>query len=149
MKDGVVQQIATPPELYAQPANLHVARFMGYRNVLDLAVEREDGDRVVLAGPDIKLTGTRKQPLSGGRAAVAIRPEEMALVNSHAAPVSDNTIAGCVDNVEYCGRDSLVDIVTASGTRLHLRSAAMVALGDAVRVRVPVERALVYAGEMA
>src|SRR6266481_5418764 len=36
MKDGVVQQIGTPREVYAQPANLHVARFMGYRNVLEV-----------------------------------------------------------------------------------------------------------------
>ena len=41
MKDGVVQQIAAPPDVYAQPANLHVARFMGYRNVLELDVARE------------------------------------------------------------------------------------------------------------
>ena len=34
MKDGVVQQVANPHDVYAQPANLHVARFMGYRNVL-------------------------------------------------------------------------------------------------------------------
>ena len=149
MKDGVVQQIATPHDVYAQPANLHVARFMGYRNVLDLAIEREEGDRVTLGGPDIQLTGTRKQPLTGGRAAVAIRPEEMALVNGYVAPAGDNTIAGRVDNVEYCGRDSLVDIVTASGTRLHVRSTGMVGLGDAVSLRVPVERALVYAGEAA
>ncbi len=38
MKDGVVQQIGPPIEVYAQPANLHVARFMGYRNVLELDV---------------------------------------------------------------------------------------------------------------
>src|SRR5881397_3344116 len=61
MKDGVVQQIATPPELYAQPANLHVARFMGYRNVLEVDVVREDGERVTVAAPDVNLTGLRKQ----------------------------------------------------------------------------------------
>src|SRR6267378_1197316 len=57
MKDGIVQQIAVPHEVYAQPANLHVARFMGYRNVLDLGVVREEGDRVVLKGADFGLTG--------------------------------------------------------------------------------------------
>jgi len=141
LKDGVVQQVATPPEVYAQPANLEVARFMGYRNVLELAVEREDNGRVLLAGSDIKLTGTRKQPLAGGRACVAIRPEELTLGDG---PSGVNTIAGRVENVEYCGRDSLVDIVTASGALLHARSARPVALGENVRVHVPAERALVY-----
>src|SRR3954463_4798079 len=44
MKDGLVQQVAAPEDVYGQPANLHVARFMGYRNVLTLkAGARHDG----------------------------------------------------------------------------------------------------------
>jgi hypothetical protein len=49
-----------------------------------------------------------------------------------------------VDNVEYCGRDSLLDVVTPSGTLLHVRGPVATALNDTVRVYVPVERALVY-----
>jgi putative spermidine/putrescine transport system ATP-binding protein len=79
LKDGVVQQIATPAEVYLQPANLHVARFMGYRNVLELEVVRENGDQVALQGQDIALTGVRRQPLTGTRAVVAIRPEEISV----------------------------------------------------------------------
>src|SRR6266516_1475357 len=60
MKEGAAQQIAPPAQVYAQPANLSVARFMGYRNVLELDVVSEDGDRVTLSGPDIRFTGTRK-----------------------------------------------------------------------------------------
>src|SRR5581483_9814152 len=70
MKDGVVQQIAPPRDVYLQPANLHVARFMGYRNIVELPIEREEGDRVVLGGTDLYLTGVRKQPLTDGRAVV-------------------------------------------------------------------------------
>jgi putative spermidine/putrescine transport system ATP-binding protein len=144
MKDGVVQQIAAPSEVYSQPANLHVARFMGYRNVLQLDVLRQDSDRVVMKGSDIALTGVRKQPLTNGRAAVAIRPEEIVLGDG---PGGVNTIAARVENVEYCGRDSLVDVVTAAGTMLHVRAPVTIAMGDQVRVHVPVERALVYPGE--
>jgi putative spermidine/putrescine transport system ATP-binding protein len=144
LKDGVVQQIAAPKEVYAQPANLHVARFMGYRNVLQLDVAREDGDRVVLKGSDVGLTGMRKQPLKGVRAAVAIRPEEILLGEG---PGGINTISARVENVEYCGRDSLLDVVTPSGTLLYVRASGTIALGDTVRVHVPVERALVYPGE--
>ena len=146
MKDGVVQQIAAPPEVYAQPANLAVARFMGYRNVLDLAVEGEQGGRVTLSGPDLRLTGVRKQDLSGGRASAAIRPEEIVVGEG---PGGANTIAGRVENVEYCGRDSLIDLVTPSGVLMHLRAAGHVAMGDQLRVHVPVERVLVYPFEAA
>jgi len=141
MKDGVVQQVAVPMDVYAQPANLHVARFMGYRNVLELDVAGTDGDRVTLAGPDVRLTGTRKQPLTGTRAAVAIRPEEIFVGEG---PGGLNTIGARVDNVEYCGRDSLLDVVTPSGTLLHVRGPVTTQHGDLVRVHVPVERALVY-----
>ncbi len=141
MKDGVVQQIASPQEVYAQPSNLHVARFMGYRNVLDLDIAREDGDRVALTGPDIALTGVRKQSLNGTRAAVAIRPDDI-VVGADAG--ADNVIVARVENVEYGGRDSLLDVVTPSGTLLHVRGPVTAARGDAVRVHVPVERALVY-----
>ncbi len=144
MKEGAAQQIAPPKEVYAQPANLSVARFMGYRNVLELDVASEDGERVTLSGPGIRLTGTRKLPLAGKRGAVAFRPEEVALVDAAGAA---NAIAGQVVNVEYGGRDSLVDVKTPGGTLLHVRSVRQPALGDAVAVQVPVERALVYPAE--
>ncbi|HTS20685.1 MAG TPA: ABC transporter ATP-binding protein [Casimicrobiaceae bacterium] len=141
MKDGVVQQIASPQEVYTQPANLAVARFMGYRNVLELGIERQDGDRVVLSRDDIRLAGVRKQPLSGGSACVAIRPEELTV---DAGADAANSIVGRVDNIEYGGRDSLVAVTTRSGVLLHVRSHVPVAIGQEVRVHVPVERALVY-----
>jgi putative spermidine/putrescine transport system ATP-binding protein len=141
MKDGVVQQIGTPQEVYAQPANLAVARFMGYRNVLELGIEREDGERIVLSHADLRLTGVRKQAPANGRAAVAIRPEEVVIGDG---PGGLNTIVGRVDNVEYGGRDSLIDVTTRSGVRLHVRSHAPMAIGEEVRVHVPVERALIY-----
>ncbi|HTP99879.1 MAG TPA: ABC transporter ATP-binding protein [Casimicrobiaceae bacterium] len=143
MKDGVVQQIGTPQEVYAQPANLHVARFMGYRNVLTLDVTRQGGDRIEVAGEGIALTGIPKQAVAGPRAAVAIRPEEMVLGDD----AGGNVIEGQVANVEYCGRDALLDVVTGGGTRLHVRGAVTIKRGDAVRVHVPAERALVYPAE--
>ena len=47
LQRGQMQQIGTPEELYARPANLEVARFMGYRNMLDLDAERGRRRRVV------------------------------------------------------------------------------------------------------
>src|SRR5271170_2743356 len=141
LKDGTVQQVGTPTEVYARPANLHVARFMGYRNVLELDVVREDGDRVEVRGQDVALTGVRRQPLAGARAMVAIRPEEITVGEG---PGGINTLAGRVSNVEYCGRDALLEVITASGTLLQVRGPVGIARDDTVRVHVPVERALVY-----
>jgi putative spermidine/putrescine transport system ATP-binding protein len=144
MKDGVVQQIGTPEEVYAEPANLHVARFMGYRNVIELPITGERDGQVTLASADINLRGVRKQALSGDRAMVAIRPEEITMTPSR---IDTNVIAARVDNVEYGGRDSLVEVVTPDGTRLHVRAGGRFDLGASVMVHVPPERVLVYPQE--
>ena len=141
MKDGLVQQIGAPEEVYAQPANLHVARFMGYRNVLELDVEEVNGDFVVLSGSGLRLQGILKEPLAGKRACAAIRPEEIIEGEDGA-----NRMEGRVDSVEYCGRDSLIDVLTGGGVRLHARSARRVAAGAPLQLTVPRERVLVYPG---
>src|SRR6267378_6166141 len=143
MKDGVVQQIAAPQEIYAQPANLHVARFMGYRNVLELEVRQVNGNAVVLGGNGLRLEGVVKQPLQR-RAMAAIRPEDFIVEKS-----TVNLIDGRIEAVEYCGRDSLLDVRTASGVLVHARMSASAVLGEAVRISVPPERVLVYPAEAA
>ena len=78
MKDGVAQQIAPPEEVYLQPSNLDVARFMGYRNVLELDVAGEDGDRVTLDRTrDPAYRHAQAAARQGARAAVAMRPDEV------------------------------------------------------------------------
>ncbi len=141
MKDGLVQQVAGPEEVYAQPSNIHVARFMGYRNVLELKVGSRNGNAAMLEGAGLGLQGTVKQDLSGSRASVAIRPEDLSV---GAGP---NAIKGHVENVEYGGHDSLVDVKTAQGVLLHARTGARVSIGDEVSLTVSPERVLVYPAE--
>jgi putative spermidine/putrescine transport system ATP-binding protein len=140
MKDGRVQQIAVPAEIYGQPANLDVARFMGYRNVLSLDVSGQGAGRAQLSGQGLSLEGTIKLPL-GAKAAAAIRPEELVVGDG------PNGIEGTIDSVEYSGRDSLLDVVTTGGLRLHVRSTVHPAMGAKVRLSVPPERVLVYPAE--
>jgi hypothetical protein len=71
---------------------------------------------------------------------VAIRPEEAELADAGTV----DAIVGKVTNVEYCGRDSLVDVLTPGGTVFHVRAVRPPRLGDTAHVRVPAERALVY-----
>jgi len=141
MKDGLVQQVAGPEEVYAQPSNIHVARFMGYRNVLELKVGARNGNDVTLEGSGLGLQGTAKQELYGPRASVAIRPEDLSV---GAGP---NAITGRVENVEYGGHDSLVDVKTAQGVLLHARTGARVKIGDEVSLTASPDRVLVYPAE--
>jgi putative spermidine/putrescine transport system ATP-binding protein len=143
MKDGLVQQVAAPEDVYAQPANLHVARFMGYRNVLTLKAGARNGERVTLEGSGLGLEGTAKQELSGRQAAVAIRPEDISVGNG------PNAMPGKVANVEYGGHESLIDVRVGSNVLLHVRTDARVKMGDAVTLTIPPGRVLVYPAETA
>jgi len=138
MKDGSAQQIAVPQDIYAHPANLHVARFMGYRNVLEMDVDGVAGDSIRVSGKGLSLAGTGSAA-SQRRAWVAIRPEDFSVENE-----GPNRIAGTVHNVEYGGRDSLIDLITPAGEVLHVRTPKTLRVGDAITVSVPVDRVLVY-----
>jgi putative spermidine/putrescine transport system ATP-binding protein len=144
MKDGVAQQIATPQEVYRHPANLHVARFMGYRNVIEVDIEDTNGNAVVVSRDGLRLQGVARQPLAGRRACVAIRPEDLSVESLGA-----NVIAGRVDNVQYYGHDSLIDVVTPSGLLLHARTPVGSSIGETIKLAIAPERVLVFAPESA
>lgn len=85
MKDGVVQQVDTPQNLYDHPCNLFVAGFMGspQMNFLDATVKVE-GEIAYLqiAGNSIKLSATKSKKLVDGGydgkvVTFGIRPEDV------------------------------------------------------------------------
>jgi multiple sugar transport system ATP-binding protein len=86
MNEGVIQQIATPDEIYSAPANTFVAAFIGSppMNLLDAEVSMHEGEVAALHGP----TGTRmalsgyefaRRPEPGQAIKVGMRPEHFAL----------------------------------------------------------------------
>ena len=85
MKDGVIQQVDTPQNLYEKPQNLFVAGFMGspQMNFLDAVVE-VNGDAVNLKVADISIPlppAKAKKLIEGGYAGktvtFGIRPEDV------------------------------------------------------------------------
>ncbi|WP_394778910.1 ABC transporter ATP-binding protein [Undibacterium sp.] len=144
MKDGLVQQIGTPQEVYGQPSNLHVARFMGYRNELVLDVSSQDGQGAHLTGPGISLTGIPKSAL-GKRAAVSIRPEEFTICAAGEHP--GNSITANVESVEYYGCESLFMLRTQDRSRLYVRATGNAKPGDNMTISVPRDRVLAYPSE--
>jgi len=140
LHDGVVQQIGTPEELYGRPANLLVARFMGYRNILEFDLTGTDGGTAQLASGGLQLRGSPQSTALGSRVTAAIRPEEIALGSSR------NAIIGTVSQVEYCGRDYLVDVMTDAGI-LYLRTERRLQPEERVQLSVAPERVLVFPSE--
>ncbi|MEU4743707.1 ABC transporter ATP-binding protein [Actinosynnema sp. NPDC023658] len=140
LRDGAVQQVGSPEEVYAQPRNQYVAGFMGYRNVLPVSVTSVSGDHATVSLGGVPLTGVNRDGVSSGDAVVAIRPEDFSV----AIRPADNVLAAEVEVVEYHGREQAVEARLPDGQPLHLRTTSRLAPGDAVLLRVPVERVLVF-----
>ncbi|WIY04838.1 ABC transporter ATP-binding protein [Amycolatopsis mongoliensis] len=137
LRDGEVQQIGTPEEVYAQPVNSYVASFMGYRNLLDVTVTGAAGSSVTVEGAGARLTG--RGSLAEGPAKVAIRPEDFVVGDG-----AENALDVTVEIVEYHGRELSVSARLASGVPVYFRTDKRLAPGDTAQIGVPAERVLVF-----
>ena len=117
MREGVLQQVAPPGEIYDRPANRFVATFVGNppMNLLRAAVD-EGGLR--LAGATLPLAAGRQAACRGAAVEhLGIRPEDVRLVE----PGRPATLAGEVYVVEPMGNETLVDL-RVGDERLAIRA---------------------------
>jgi len=86
MRDGVLQQVAKPQELYDRPRNLFVAEFIGSpaMNLIGADIERSNGDLVARFGERSLRVGERVaasrpalQGFEGKRVILGVRPEDI------------------------------------------------------------------------
>jgi len=96
MRAGRIEQNGTPVELYEDPANTFVARFIGTPPMNLLRLEAGRGGAVI-AGTDGPVVLDAR--LAGGM--LGVRPEHMQLA-------FDSGVRAAVESVEYLGGDSLV-----------------------------------------
>jgi multiple sugar transport system ATP-binding protein len=121
MRDGLLQQIGSPEDAYARPANMHVAGFVGSpgMNLMQGALRRVDGTLVCqLGGHSVEVPRDRVPGLSpheNGPIVAGIRPEAFAQPNG--GPPPGGEIRGEVTAVETLGHERLlmldVDVPTA------------------------------------
>jgi iron(III) transport system ATP-binding protein len=119
LRDGVVAQFGTPHQLYQDPVDLEMARFLGDANLVDGVV---DGQRVTtaLGSLTLRLAGDGS-PTPRGPAVVLLRPEQIAISADQGAA----GVRGRIVHSEFYGHDSLIDVVCD-----QLR------LGGHIRVRI-------------
>ena len=120
MKDGLVQQVGEPLDLYNQPANKFVAGFIGSPAMNFAAVTMVDGDGRLTAknaGLEIEVPAPqaeRLRPHTGRQLTIGIRPEDLH-VASGADPVG-LTFSSKVEVVEQLGSEVLLDVRVGEGT---------------------------------
>jgi sn-glycerol 3-phosphate transport system ATP-binding protein len=122
MRDGRVEQEGAPEELYARPASVFAARFIGTpaMNLVPLA----DGPAgaVIRGSPEPVLRGRGKGLTLG------IRPEHIGLVQA-------GGVAGEVTSAEYHGADTIVSArVGAESLLLRAPGRLHIAAGEPIRL---------------
>lgn len=96
LRDGKIEQNAPPAELYAQPASVFAARFIGTPPMNIMPLENTPSGLVIegSAGPAVLQHNSNEDWQLG------IRPEHIYL--------TDNGIAAVVENIEYFGADTII-----------------------------------------
>ncbi|MBV7431096.1 MULTISPECIES: ABC transporter ATP-binding protein [unclassified Acidovorax] len=126
LRDGVIEQVGTPLELYDQPANQFVAQFIGtpQMNVVPL--------------PQLPPPVQQQAPAGAEGGAIGLRPENITVRNTGVTPVG-----GQVDLVEALGAETLIYVSTPGGAQFVARQNDRTSLraGDAVSLDIDASQA--------
>ncbi len=148
MRDGVIQQLGTPAEIYHRPANLFVASFIGApsMNFIQGSIE-PDGDKVLFKAGDLTLDMSGyafAARLQAGPVTLGVRPEHLSIRQD------GGTVAlrATVSVLEPMGSDTVVWL-TWKDTTLSLRVMGDLALqpGDVIGIGLDLSKASLFAGD--
>ncbi|MBQ3159666.1 MAG: ABC transporter ATP-binding protein, partial [Clostridia bacterium] len=125
MKDGFIQQVGTPEEVFDYPSNLFVAEFIGApkMNIVKTNLVREQGKYFVTpCGAKIEVTGEKggllnEKNVRGGEILLGVRPEHMKLAFER----GDNTMSARLEVNEMMGSELHLHVFTEDGTRWIVR----------------------------
>ena len=110
MRDGHVEQVGTPEEVFGAPRNLFVATFIGSpaMNLIPAVVESDgDGVRLVNGDLSVRLTGERGAACKqAGAVTIGVRAADIVVT----APGDPGSAAARVEVTEYLGKEALVDL---------------------------------------
>jgi inositol-phosphate transport system ATP-binding protein len=113
MNSGEIIQIATPTEMYRNPATQFVAGFLGNPPIAFLKGNAANGSFAPAGGGSpIPLPSSVALPGNGTAVTLGIRPEDF-------GPRGDVTIPGKVSFIETQGRENLYDVTVADGSVLR------------------------------
>jgi spermidine/putrescine ABC transporter ATP-binding subunit len=133
MQRGLLQQVASPSDLYEFPASRFVADFIGSVNMLEGALVVDEPDHAEVAVPGIAHPVFLDHGVTGAAGTalwLALRPEKIELHKASPqppslgdAPAGRNAVAGTITHIAYLGSESLYEVTLADGQRLKaLRS---------------------------
>jgi multiple sugar transport system ATP-binding protein len=146
MRDGYLQQVGSPPELYTRPVNKFVAGFIG-SPAMNFATARADDGALKLGSATLELSGERAKAAAqrkGKDLEIGFRPEDLQLANGD-APGGAVRLPAKVEVVEYLGNQELLH-ADAEGTEIValVPSERKVQIGDNVEFALAQEKLHIF-----
>ncbi|HIY62992.1 MAG TPA: TOBE domain-containing protein, partial [Candidatus Mediterraneibacter stercoripullorum] len=128
MKDGVVQQVDTPQNLYNTPCNLFVAGFIGspQMNFMDAKCNIKGDDVTLTVGKHVlKVPASKKKPLidggyNGKTVVLGIRPEDVHDSQAFISNSPDSVIESTIKVYELLGAEVFL-YFDVEGTQMTAR----------------------------
>jgi iron(III) transport system ATP-binding protein len=108
MHEGRIQQIGTPPEIYAHPANRFVADFIGKANFLEArvaAISSPNTAELDIHGARLRVSTDYQELAEGAKVVVVVRPESVAL-----EPKKPGTLTGVIRESVYLGSEIVYEV---------------------------------------
>jgi spermidine/putrescine ABC transporter ATP-binding subunit len=154
MKDGEIQQLGTPTEIYRSPRTAFVAGFVGQSNLLDADVVDVDATpgtcavRLLCGDVVTARTATDAAPRPGARVRLLLRPESLRLAPGPELAGGSASLEGTA--TEVVNEGSIATVVVTLATAEEIRVAVpdphaitLPRIGDPVTVAVPATAAQV------
>jgi putative spermidine/putrescine transport system ATP-binding protein len=144
MKEGRIEQLGPPTEIYSRPATSFVAEFVGLTNRLAGTVT---GATVTVRGRDLPLVDLSTPP---GPATALVRPEAVTLASSSAD--ESGPLTGTVIAVTFLGATSRITVDLGDTTilaQLPTSDATALSAGSRVTLAIRPDPVLVSAAEPA
>jgi iron(III) transport system ATP-binding protein len=141
MADGVVQQVGKPEDVYDNPTNSFVAKFLGTANILDGEISPGPDQ------PEFRSEGGLRLPVPSstrtGPVKLVLRPQSIAI----GTPQDVDGLAGTITSAEFLG-ETVRYLVSVGGDRLlvdesHTRGMRRRAEGEAVTLVPNFEHAVI------
>jgi iron(III) transport system ATP-binding protein len=141
MRDGVVQQVGSPEDVYRRPANRFVAEFVGRCNLISGTVSGWEDGRAVVALDDTPFriaVASEHARTPESRLTVAVRPEALRLEPAEGSALNgSNTLDANVHAVAFLG-DHYQYELEAGSLALTAQTAHAVA-ATRVKVHIPAD----------
>ncbi len=120
MRDGRIEQLGTPEELYERPNSDFVANFLGVSNLLDGEVVGGSADLAEIRLADGSFVRAPAGAANGSRSVrVGVRPEKLRITPATAATGDGvNAVRGKVLDASYLGVSTQYVVETDSGDKL-------------------------------